>query len=149
MFNSKVLLTAGYAGLDPAAFLRRLRGNGVDVVVDVRQNPVSRKKGFSRSSLSKFLIANGIDYLHEPELGVPVELRQKLKRGEQDLASYFQRFRQHLSEHPDPLDRVYALALRKRCCLICLEHLPQECHRSVVAQAVMERNGHRLTVVHI
>ena len=139
----------GYSGYDQASFLSELRRHHVEVVIDVRQRPLSRKKGFSRSTLSEFLAANNVEYRHEAELGVPAELRSELKAGHQDLDSYFSVFRDYLVQHTEALDRVYELAVGRRCCLICLEHSPEECHRSVVADAVQERNGHRLQVTHV
>ena len=144
-----LLLTAGYAGHDPESFLARLREHDVKVVVDLRQNPVSRKKGFSGSRLSAFLAANDVEYVHESELGVPVELRRKLKSGEEDLSAYLDSFRDYLANCGAALDRLYELAFKKRCCLMCVEHLPTECHRSVVAEAVTARNGHNLRVLHL
>ncbi len=149
MPRKELLFTAGYSGHDPDSFLAKLRQHGVEVVVDVRQNPVSRKKGFSKSKLAAFLTANDVEYVHEGELGVPVALRNQLKAGDQRLAGYFAGFRECLADRGVALDRLYELATRKRCCLICLERLAQECHRSVVAEAVEARNGHKLEVVHV
>ena len=42
--------------------------------------------------------------------------------------------------------RIYELAVGRRCCLICLEHSPEECHRSVVAEVVQRIDGSRLRV---
>ncbi|MEX2317691.1 MAG: DUF488 domain-containing protein [Pirellulales bacterium] len=67
------LFTAGYAGHDLDSFLEKLRNNDIQTVVDIRQNPVSRKKGFSRSRLPEFLSDHGIEYVHVRELGVPVD----------------------------------------------------------------------------
>jgi uncharacterized protein (DUF488 family) len=149
MSQKELLLTAGYAGHDPRSFLAELRQRDVEVVIDVRQNPWSRKKGFSRSKLSGFLEDNGVAYVHESELGVPVGLRKKLKAGQHEFHAYLDEFRSYLAEHGGALDRVYELAIEKRCCLICLEHRAEDCHRSVVAQAIEARNGHRLKVVHV
>ena len=65
------LFTTGYAGHDLDSFVNKLRQHGVNTVIDIRQNPVSRKKGFSKSRLSAFLAENGIGYVHVRELGVP------------------------------------------------------------------------------
>ncbi len=143
------LLTTGYAGHDPESFLAKLREHDIQVVVDVRQNPVSRKKGFSRSKLAAFLAAHDVEYVHESKLGVPVVLRKQLKSGETDLADYFRVFRDYLAGCDVALDKVYQLATQKRCCLICVEHRAEECHRSVVAEAVEARNGHKLKVLHV
>jgi uncharacterized protein (DUF488 family) len=139
----------GYSGHDQESFLAELRKHHVEVVIDVRQRPLSRKKGFSRATLSEFLTINNVEYRHEAELGVPVHLRSELKAGRQDLDSYFSSFRDYLVRQTDALDRVYRLAVGRRCCLMCLEHSPDECHRSVVAHAVEARNGHRLRVMHV
>ena len=55
MNNSKILATIGYEGLKPEDFLGKLKENNVSVLVDVRQNPISRKQGFSKSRLEIFL----------------------------------------------------------------------------------------------
>ena len=149
MALKELLLTTGYAGHDQVSFLAKLKHHHVEVVVDVRQNPVSRKKGFSQSKLSAFLTANNIEYLHESEFGVPVELRKQLQAGERDLGAYFNAFREYVTGRGGALDRLYGLATKRRCCLICLEHLAEHCHRSVVADVVRARNGHKLEVVHI
>jgi len=44
---SNQLFTTGYEGLDLQAFVRCLEDNGIQCVLDVRENPFSRKPGFS------------------------------------------------------------------------------------------------------
>ncbi|MBN1394984.1 MAG: DUF488 family protein [Pirellulales bacterium] len=51
MPRKAVLFTAGYSGHNLASFVEELREREVTVVVDVRQNPVSRKKGSSAESM--------------------------------------------------------------------------------------------------
>ena len=65
------------------------------------------------------------------------------------LHEHFDNFRDHLSQQDEALDGLYDLAIRSRCCLICLEHHAEECHRSVVADVVASRNGHKLRVRHV
>ncbi len=143
------LFTTGYSGHDLNSFLRHLREHEISVVIDVRRNPVSRKKGFSRTALSEFLQLNGVQYLHVRELGVPTHLRHQLRDGDCKLPDYFSCFREYLQEQKSALDRVYALALNSNCCLICLEVASDECHRSVVAEEVASRDGHMVEVVHV
>jgi uncharacterized protein (DUF488 family) len=149
MPTKRKLLTTGYAGHDPESFVLKLKEHKVEVVVDVRQNPVSRKKGFSRSRLSEFLTDHGLEYLHVREFGVPTDLRNRLRSGKCDLSDYLSDFRDYLAGQENALDQLYILAIRKRCCLICVEHLSDECHRSVVADVVAVRNGHQVEIVHI
>lgn len=51
------LYTAGYEGLSINAFIARLKQAGIDKVLDVREYPLSRKKGFYLSEQSHLLIA--------------------------------------------------------------------------------------------
>jgi len=51
----------------------------VKTVVDVRELPVSRKKGFSKSAFCAALSAHGIAYLHMPALGCPKPIRNPYK----------------------------------------------------------------------
>ena len=48
------------------------------LLCDVRRNPLSRKYGFSKSTLSKACGNVGIRYEHLPELGIASEQRQEL-----------------------------------------------------------------------
>jgi uncharacterized protein (DUF488 family) len=143
------LFTTGYAGRSPELFLETLRGNSIDVVVDIRQNPVSRKKGFSRNGLSDYLRRNGIEYRHVRELGVPSHLRNSLRNGDFALADYFSEFREYLQGQAAALDQLYASAKKERCCLLCVEERSEECHRSIVASEVAARNGRTVEIVHV
>ncbi|MBI9083296.1 MAG: DUF488 domain-containing protein [Desulfobacterales bacterium] len=56
------LYTIGYEGLDVRRFISHLAHYGINVVVDVRKLPASRKKGFSKTALGQILSDNGIEY---------------------------------------------------------------------------------------
>jgi hypothetical protein len=57
------ILTIGLANLKPRQFLEILSNEGISVVADVRQFPVSRQNpAFNRSVFSKSLESMGIDY---------------------------------------------------------------------------------------
>ena len=45
-------------------------------IIDVRANPVSRKYGFARRSLSETAAKLGLTYSHHPELGISSERRK-------------------------------------------------------------------------
>lgn len=51
---------------------------GIAALIDVRANPVSRKYGFARSSLSDIAGKLDIDYTHIPELGISSKDRSQL-----------------------------------------------------------------------
>jgi hypothetical protein len=72
------LFTIGYEGRTQDEYLALLREAGVTLLADVRRNPISRKKGFSKSTLAQGCAAVGIRYEHLPELGIASEKRKNL-----------------------------------------------------------------------
>ena len=73
------LFTLGYEGLTIKPFTARLQAAQVKTVVGVRELPLSRKKGFSKSAFCAALSAHGIAYLHAPALGCPKPIRNQYK----------------------------------------------------------------------
>ena len=76
--NKTVLFTIGYEGISLEEYLVRLIKNDVKILVDVRNNPLSMKYGFSKSQLKRYCENLGIEYIHIPEVGIQSEQRQEL-----------------------------------------------------------------------
>jgi len=130
------LYTLGYEGLDVAAFIACLRSATIRQVVDVRENPFSRKPGFSKRALAGALLAEGIEYLHVVELGCPREIRERYKR-DRDWRRYEVAFREYLGGQGAALASVARLAKEKAVCLVCFEADFNRCHRTFVGEAVV------------
>jgi len=126
------LFTIGYEGASLADFLLRLKVAGVDVVVDVRELPLSRRRGFSKNQLADALERCGIGYVHKRELGAPRKIRHEL-RATGDYTTYFQRFNAYLRTQRAALERLLDECVGAAV-LLCFERDPKECHRSAVAR---------------
>lgn len=131
------LTTIGYEGASLQAFLATLKAAGVTLLLDVRELPISRRKGFSKTPLSQALARIGIDYQHERALGAPRPVRHRL-REDGDFKRYFADFREYLATQEPLLDQL-ARTLTGCVALLCFERNPAECHRSVVAAALARR----------
>jgi uncharacterized protein (DUF488 family) len=131
------LTTIGYEGASLPAFLATLKAAGVTLLLDVRELPISRRKGFSKTPLSHALKAAGIDYRHERALGAPRNVRHRL-REDGDFKRYFADFREYLATQDALLDQL-ARSLSGCVALLCFERNPAECHRSVVVAALAKR----------
>jgi len=146
--RSTVLYTIGYEGTDLDAFVSRLSEFAIQRVVDVREIPLSRKRGFSKSALRKRLEEEGFEYVHSRRLGSPKELRRRLKK-DNDFRSFFRAFSKYLDSNQTAIEELYEHVLDATCCLMCFERIPFKCHRSVVADRIRERDGNRLSVANI
>jgi len=142
------LFTIGYEGRDIDEFIDRLNRFRVSRLIDVREIPLSRKKGFSKSRLSERLANEGIDYVHVKELGSPGKIRNKLKQ-DWNYEYFFKKFSEYLDTNKELIDRAYDFLSEKTNCLMCFERLPEKCHRTVVAQRIKIRDGNGLIIQHI
>ena len=91
--DKPTIISIGYERRDLSELIGLLTANGVLTLVDVRLNPISRKRGFSKKALAAALGDAGIDYRHERELGNPKENRDPFRQG---LESARRRYRRHL-----------------------------------------------------
>lgn len=125
--------TAGYEGLHIDGFLNILLEAGIQKVIDVRCNPVSRRYGFHKSTLSKLCENLDIQYRHVPEVGIPSELRANL-RHPSDYTQLFQKYKKEvLVNQQDAIKRLSDWMTSCPSVLVCMEANPCFCHRSHLA----------------
>lgn len=141
--------TIGYEGATLDQWVETLSAAGVEVVVDVRDIPISRRKGFSKTALAARLGAAGIDYVHIRALGNPRDLRHALKDGAITFEQFAPIFREQLSARGSDIARVLELAESHCVCLVCFEADPATCHRSLVAESLIAAAPQPLSVEHL
>jgi uncharacterized protein (DUF488 family) len=139
------IATIGYEGSTIESFVATLRHASIDVLIDVRDLPLSRKKGFSKNQLAERLIDTGIDYVHLKGLGDPKEGRNAARAGKYDL--FRKIFGRHMQSKVAMHDMEIAADLVKtrHACLMCFECKHDNCHRSIVAERLALIT--RLTVI--
>lgn len=142
------LFTVGYEGRDVDSLISMLRSHAIDCLLDVREMPLSRKPGFSKSALQQHLAEKHIQYIHLKKLGSPKTLRNRLKETG-DYKQFFESITDYLSGAGEAVNAAYDFVSQHRCCILCFERLPQFCHRSVVAQKIKERDGNGLRIHHL
>ena len=138
----QTIYTIGYEGTTMAEFLAALQAASVRRVIDVRALPLSRRPGFSKSSLAAHLAEVGIDYRHLKALGTPKRGRDAAKKG--DVATLRQVY-EHQLELPEAQAQaamMLTLAAELPSALLCYERDPSRCHRTLLLQA--EAGGARV-----
>lgn len=142
------LCTIGYEGRRPEELVEVLRRNKVARVVDVRQLPLSRKHGFSKSALAATLAEHGIGYSNPRELGTPAPIRHHYKKTH-DFAALTKAYLEYLTGMGDAVGELLETVRAERSCLLCFERDPAQCHRSLLAEVLAKRKGTKLKVVHL
>ena len=142
------LMTIGYEGISPAAFFGLLEDSAVSMVVDVRELPISRRRGFARSALAAGLAEHGIKYVHLRALGCPRNIRHAY-REDGNWARYTAAYKSHLESQLPALEELTGLMVSDRCCLLCFEEDYNFCHRTFVAERVIGLTGCPVVVRHL
>jgi uncharacterized protein (DUF488 family) len=150
----KAILTIGHSTRPLEEFLALLRENGVELLVDVRRFPGSRRfPQYGSQALAESLAQAGIAYRHEPDLGG----RRAERRGPDDPPSpnaawRNPQFRAYADHMGDPsfqaaLGRVLADAETRTPALMCAEAVPWRCHRGLIADLLVARGYEVVDVI--
>ncbi len=140
------IYTVGYEGLTLEEFFQLLRRARVQIVVDVRDVPLSRKRGFSKTALAAALDTAGMRYLHVRSLGCPKPIRDQY-RANRDWKAYTVAFMDHLRKHTVAVTELSAVCKGSAAALLCYEADAGFCHRTYVARAAAAISGG--SVLHI
>jgi len=134
---TKTLYTLGYESSTIDDFIATLKTMGIEKIIDVREYPLSRKRGFSKNTLNAILEANNIEYTHLKGLGDPKEGRDAARAG--DIKKFIRIFSTHMKSDKaqQDLNTAIDLAQESVSCLLCYERMPEDCHRTIVAQAIV------------
>jgi len=143
MGDERALVTVGHGTLDADAFAQLLLDAGVTHVVDVRAHPGSRRHPqFSKPAMEEWLVAAGVEYRWEPDLGGR-RRATPLSRHVALTNSSFRAYADYMETDPftNALDRLVAGARTGRDAVMCAESLWWRCHRRLIADAVVLRRS--------
>jgi uncharacterized protein (DUF488 family) len=136
-------MTIGHSTLPFEAFVRALKENGCRLLVDVRRYPGSRRyPHFSQKQLFASLEEEGIAAVWREGLGgrrpaqknsVNLGWRNESFRG---YADYMQ-----TQEFAGHIDWLMGQAQFDNSVIMCAEAVPWRCHRSLIGDAILARNG--------
>lgn len=142
------LYTVGYEGCEIEDFVKFLKKNRIALVADLRKNPVSRKKGFSKNKLAEQLGLKKIEYLHYPNLGTPSAWRKMENAGRITRKKMFEMYVDKiLPLGKKDLESLRQLLRQKNTAILCYEADASDCHRSFVADEMSRLEKGKLKVV--
>ena len=130
-------------------FFSLLRENKVRILLDVRLNNVSQLAGFAkRDDLIYFLreICE-IDYMHIQDLTPTADILNRYKTGGIRWDEYADLFLNLMSKRN--IERSITPEMIDSGCLLCSEHQPHNCHRSLVLNYLKEAWRMPFSVKHL
>jgi uncharacterized protein (DUF488 family) len=142
--------TIGYEGSSFEGYLNRLIKNNIKTLVDVRRNPLSRKYGFSKKTLSETVEKLGIQYVHIPQLGISSDQRQELKTQADYNRLFISYEKNELKNNKEALNQLYEIfKTKKRIAITCFEAHVCMCHRGRIVKALQELPDWKYDISHI
>jgi len=143
------IFTVGHSNRSLEDFLALLKKHGIQVVVDVRRFPSSKKfQHFNRGNLEVALKREGIEYIWMEELG---GFRREGLKDSPNIAIRSKGFRNYADhmftqEFKNAIKRVIELEKGRRVALMCSEKFFWRCHRKFIADYL---SVHGYEVIHI
>lgn len=137
------LLTVGHGTLPADEFAQLMGEAGLELVVDVRSYPGSRRHPqFGREAMERWLPDAGVAYRWEPRLGG----RRKARPGSPHVALRLPAFRAYADhmeteEFAAALDGVLTDADGQTTTVMCAESVWWRCHRRLLADAAVLLRG--------
>ena len=134
--KSVQLYTIGFTGKSAETFFYLLISNRVRKLIDTRVNNASQLSGFAKGKdLAYFSKAIGqIDYEHRLDMAPTRELLNDYRSNRLTWDEYSDTYLALLEERN--LNGGLTAARLDRACLLCSEHLPKNCHRSLLAEYI-------------
>jgi hypothetical protein len=133
------IFTIGYEQhRTPSTLIDALRAAGVRRLVDVRELPLSRRRGFSKTGLASFLAEAEIGYEHVRALGNPKPYRDLYKSGRINEGAGAYRAHLHNGSYPALIELSQTLD-KTPTCLLCFEEAHDVCHRAEIVAALEDR----------
>jgi uncharacterized protein (DUF488 family) len=143
----KYFFTVGYEGRSLEEFVLLLKESGIEQLLDVRFNPISRKPGFSKTAIKSALEVAGIQYVHLRALGIPSQYRAEMK-SPSDFTGLFEFYAETLLPAAgSDVWKAGELVSQAKSALMCFEQEACMCHRHVLARELARTT--RMEVHHL
>jgi len=142
------LFTIGFTKKSAEEFFTILHSSGVSRIIDIRLNNTSQIAGFAKArDLEYFLRAiEKIDYVHLPDFAPTQEILDDFKKNKGSWIEFERRFVDLMVERR--IAETATRLLRDCDCLLCSEHIPDHCHRRLVAEQ-FRKHSDNVEIIHL
>ncbi|HWI60933.1 MAG TPA: DUF488 domain-containing protein [Symbiobacteriaceae bacterium] len=129
---SQKLCTIGFSQKNLRRFVQLLQSAGVTKLIDIRLYNTSQLAGYAKKDDLQFICETfGIAYEHVVDLAPTDGMMERYKKLDKDWPAFERDFTALLNERNAA--RLWESFGPGVHCLLCAEHKPQHCHRSLVA----------------
>jgi uncharacterized protein (DUF488 family) len=141
------LFTIGFAEKSAEEFFDTLTKHKVRIVVDIRLNNKSQLAGFTKRDDLKYFLKElaGIEYVHDVDLAPTDDILKAYRNNTMSWSALEQSLLALVAKRK--AISKYAAHDLDRACLLCSEHEPMKCHRSLIAELFSKR--YKIAIKHL
>lgn len=142
------IFTIGFTRKSAETFFSKLRNSGAKRIVDVRLNNISQLAGFAKRDDLQYFLREicGMDYVHMPTLAPTQDILNRYKKKKGEWSAYEIEFLELMRARE--IESTVSREILSDGCLLCSEHMPNQCHRRLVAEYLKVTWGD-VEIVHV
>ncbi|MDR1699968.1 MAG: DUF488 domain-containing protein [Lachnoclostridium sp.] len=135
------LYTIGFSEKSAEHFFELLRTNGIQLLIDVRLKNTSQMAGFSKKDDLKYFLKTicNCNYLHIVEFAPTEDLLKGYKDKKISWNEYENQYVDIIKKR-DVISTLIENHTTQKVCFLCSEHLPDKCHRRLLAEMIAKKN---------
>lgn len=147
--NAVRVATIGFTGKTAQKFFDLLKGAQVRTVLDIRLNNTSQLAGFAKKQDLPYFLDKLCDaaYLEMPELAPEPALLKRYQGKELAWGDFTAEYVELIAKRR--VESNLDVDLFRSACLLCSEHLPHRCHRSLALEYLNAQWNSRLKITHL
>lgn len=145
------LYTIGFTKKSAKSFFDLLKKAHIKTLIDIRRNNTSQLAGFAKGNDLEYFLKEicNINYIHDINLAPEQSLLDSYKKGDIDWAKYEENFNKMLiGNNIEEYIKKNLSNILDRACLLCSEHVADNCHRRLVAEYI-ENNIENVSIIHL
>lgn len=133
------LYTIGFTQKSAERFFGLLAKHGIGRLIDIRLHPNGQLAGFAKQEDLAYFLRElvGCEYYHFDFLAPSEEILKEYRK-DRNWARFEQRYKRLMDERAMVQRLDPAFFSEKSCCLLCSEHLPDKCHRRLLAERLAQ-----------
>ncbi|WP_245809572.1 DUF488 family protein [Desulfamplus magnetovallimortis] len=136
--SSIKIYTIGYTKKLAKIFFNLIRNENISTLIDVRLNNTSQLSAFAKKDDLEFFLHElcAVKYLHIPQLAPTQDILKGYKSKSITWKGYQSKYLDLLSKRN--IDEIINSEILDQSCFLCSEHEPDNCHRRLAVEYLVE-----------
>lgn len=145
------IFTIGFTKKTAKQFFELLNKNNVEILLDIRLNNKSQLAGFTKGDDLQYFLSElcHCEYRHCLEFAPTKEILDAYKKKQIAWNEYESQYAALMNKRAKYLEFSNRFANYTNICLLCSEPTPEQCHRRLLAEMIVNTAPKQIEVKHI